>query len=190
MSKWWDMLFVFRCLFDGGRDGLRRSALSGHWLSCTGYKLYLLSMKLWMYVWDTVFACVQLLRLFLSADYLYDKKRIGKVTPDLLYMNQQEHTYYINDNQQQCSRPSNRFSLRGLGPWMNQLPPVRWSTFRLRFLIVSWCEICIWWKEIFLLISCIYSCFAHYPSFAYHFPLKLTSFQISFLLSTLHWYFP
>ena len=45
MSKWCAMGFVYKCLTDGGRDGLRRSALSANWLSCIGCLLYLLSMK-------------------------------------------------------------------------------------------------------------------------------------------------
>ena len=59
-------------------------------------------------------AHIHLPRWFVSADNLYEK-RIGQVTSDLLYM---RFTYYTKDNQQGCSRLSNRFSLWCLGPWM------------------------------------------------------------------------
>ena len=42
-------------------------------------------------------------------------------------------TYYTKDSQQGCSRLSIWFSLWGLGPWMNHLPPVWWSIFRCSF---------------------------------------------------------
>ena len=72
-------------------------------------------------------------------------------------------TYYTKDNQQGCTRLSNCLSLRCLGPWMNHLPSVWWHAFRFRFFIVSWCEKLIWWRVIFLLITCPFSCFIHYP---------------------------
>ena len=53
--------------------------------------------------------------------------------------------------------------------WMNHL---WWSTFRCRFLIVSWYESLTWWRAVFLLIYCLYSCFIYHPRFAYYFPLK------------------
>ena len=98
------------------------------------------------------------------------KKCIGQVTSDLLYI---RFTYYTKDNQQGCSRLSNGFSMWCLRPWMNHLPPIWWSTFRFRFLIVSWYGSLIWWRGIFLLISCLYSCFVHYPSFAYYFSSQI-----------------
>ena len=138
------MWFVYKCLTDVERDGLRWPVLSGLWLSCIGNWLYLLSMKLSM--WDNFSAHIHLPRLFLSMDYLY-KKCFGQVTSDLLDM---RFAYNTKDNQQGCSRLSNWFSLWCMGPWMNHLPPVWWSTFRFRFLIVSWYESLIWWSGIFL----------------------------------------
>ena len=35
------------------------------------------------------------------------------------------------------------YRCRCLGPWTNHLSPVWWSTFRFRFLIVSWCEMLV-----------------------------------------------
>ena len=67
-----------------------------------------------------------------------------------------------------------------LGPWMNHLPSVCWSTFRVTFSIVSWYESLIRWRGVFLLISCLYSCFLHYPSSAYSFPLISIYSQIAF----------
>ena len=127
--------------------------------------------------------------MFLSADYIHKKtppkkqnktkktttqkqKRIGQATSDLCYT---RFTYYDKDNQQGCSRRSNWFSLRCLGPCRNHLSPVLWSTFRFWFLIVSRSESLIWWKGIFLCIFCLYSCFAII------FPLKLICSQIAFL---------
>ena len=40
--------FCIECPTDGERDGVRRSTLSGHWLSCTGCWQYSLNMKLLM----------------------------------------------------------------------------------------------------------------------------------------------
>ena len=59
-------------------------------------------------------AHINLPRMLLSTDNLYEK-RIGQVTSDLLYM---RFTYYNTDNQQECSRLSNWFSLWCLGTWM------------------------------------------------------------------------
>ena len=103
-----------------------------------------------------------------------------KVISGLLIM---RFTYYTKDNQQDCSRLNNCFSLRCLGPWMTHLPPVWWSTFMFRFLNVSWCESLKWWSGIFLSSSCIYSCFIHYPNVVNYFPLTLFSTQTAFLLT-------
>ena len=49
MGGWWGMPFVFRCLIDGGRDGLWWPAFSGHWLFCAVCWQCLLSMKWLMF---------------------------------------------------------------------------------------------------------------------------------------------
>ena len=119
---------------------------------------------------------------------IFTKKRIGQVTSDLPYT---RFTYYTKDNQQGCSRLSNGFSLRCLRPWMNYLPPVWWSTFRFRFLIWNWYESLIWRRGIVPLIFCLHSGFVHWPSFDYHFHLKLIYSQMAFfILSTFYWNFP
>ena len=52
-----------------------------------------------------VSAHINLPRMFLSGDYIYEKKnRIGQATSDLLYM---RFIYYKKDNQHGCSRRSN-----------------------------------------------------------------------------------
>ena len=112
-----------------------------------------------------------------------NKKRNGQVTSGLLYM---RFTCYTKNNQQECPKPSNWFSLWCMGPWMNHWPPVWWSTFRFTFIIVSWRESSIWWRGIFLLNSCPYSCFMLCPSFSYYFP-----YQVDLLSdSNLYWHFP
>ena len=47
-------------------------------------------------VLDNVSAHIHLPRMFLPTSYFYEK-RIGQITPDLLYM---RFTYYTKDNQQ------------------------------------------------------------------------------------------
>ena len=78
-------------------------------------------------------------------------------------------------------RLSNGVSLMYLWLWMNHSPIVRWPTFRFRFLLVTWCESLKWWRRIFLLVSCIYSCLIHYPSFAYY-----SSFQSNLLSNSFY----
>ena len=55
-----------------------------------------------------------------------------------------------------------------LGSWMNHLPPVWRSTFRVRFLVVGWYETLITWRGFFSLVSFLHSYFIHYPSFDYY----------------------
>ena len=78
-------------------------ALSGHWLSCAGCWLYLLSIKLLMC--GTLF-----LHTYLGClgHRLSLKKRIGQVISDLFHM---RVTYYTKVNHQGCSRLSNWFSV-------------------------------------------------------------------------------
>ena len=110
-----------------------------------------------------------------SRRIVFSENRIGQVTLDLFYMG---FAYYFKDNQQEFCRLNKLFYLWSLGPWMNY---VWWFTFRFGIFIVSWCESLIWWRVIFLLIPCLYSCFIHNPSFASQiFPLKLIYPQIAF----------
>ena len=93
MSKWWDLWFVYRCVTDGGRDGLRRPALSGQGSSCTRSWLYLLSMKSFMcgplvlYIFTSL-GC--------SVHGLFFRKTDRKVTSDLLYV---RYTSSTKDNE-------------------------------------------------------------------------------------------
>ena len=85
--------------------------------------------------------------MFLSTDFIFEKKRIGVVTMGLLWI---IFTYLAEDNQQECFRHScNWFPLWCLGPWMNHLPPMWWSNFRFMFLNHSWCVNFIWWIGIY-----------------------------------------
>ena len=70
---------------------------------------------------------------------------------------------------------------------MYHLPPVWWTTFRLRCLYVSWCEGLIWWRRILQLMS--FPCSWLYIT---HFFLKLINSQV-FLAATkqlYHWFSP
>ena len=166
-------MIVRRCLTDGEKDGLRWPALFGHGLSCTGCWLYLLSVK-WL-MCDTLSLHIFTSLGCFSRRIVFSENRIGQVTLDLFYMG---FAYYFKDNQQEFCRLNKLFYLWSLGPWMNY---VWWFTFRFGIFIVSWCESFIWWRVIFLLIPCLYSCFIHNPSFASQiFPLKLIYPQIAF----------
>ena len=81
------------------------------------------------------------------------KNRIGQITEDLPFI---RFTYHTTDNQQECSRLSNWFSFRCLGPWMNHFLTEWWSVL---VLYISWWVSLVWWRRISLLISCLYSCF-------------------------------
>ena len=78
-------------------------------------------------VWDAVSALIYFPMMFLSTDLLFIKFK---------YM------YYTKDNQPKYSRPSSWSSLWCLGPWMNHLPPVCWSTFRFRFTLFKCQLVC------------------------------------------------
>ena len=68
MYKRWSMWFIYRYLTDGGRNGLRLPVLFGCWLSCTKCWLHVLSMK-WL---------IHIPMMFLSTDYLFEKKKKTK----------------------------------------------------------------------------------------------------------------
>ena len=125
-------------------------------------------------VWDTISSLIHPLGCFCPRT-IFAKKRIGQVTTDLLFI---RFTYYNKDNQQECSLLSNWFPLWCLGPWMNHLPPVWWSTFRFGFFNVSWCVSLVWRRGV--LATDLLPLFMFYtlPSFAYHFPLKCFDSQI------------
>ena len=162
MPKWVCDLYINALLM--GKGGLRLHVLSGHWLYGTGCWLYLLSMKLSMYGTLSLHISTS---LGVSIHGLSSKKRIGQVTSDLLYM---IFIYYTKDNQQGSSRLSNWLSLRCLGPWMNHLPPVWWSTFRCQLVWMF----DLWWKGIFILISCLLCVFKKITQILLIFyPLKL-----------------
>ena len=58
------------------------------------------------------------------------------------------------------------------GAWINHVPAVWWSTFRFRFLIVSWCESLVWWVGFsidFLPLFMFYTL----PKFLPHFPSQI-----------------
>ena len=123
MSKWCGMWFVYKCFTDGGRGGLRWFALSAHWLSCIGCWLYLLSMESLIY--GTLFLHISTTPGCFCPRAIFSKKQVAS---DLRFM---KFTHYTKDNQQGCSWFNKWFSLWCLGPCMNHLPPVWWSTFRL-----------------------------------------------------------
>ena len=133
-SGWWSVPLVFICMTDGERDGLWWSALSGHWLFCTGCCQYLLNVKCLIYGLLFLQLSTSLSR-DVSAHGLSFWKRIALVTIDLLYI---IFTGFTQDNLQECFRLSNWFSLRRLGPRMNHLPPVWRSNFMFMFLNESW----------------------------------------------------
>ena len=89
-------------------------------------------------------------------------------------------TYWIDDNQQEYSRLGNWFSLWCLVPWMNHLPPIRWST---SFMFVKWQFVCKFGivEKDFLLISCLHSCFCTAPKFCLLFFLSNVLFTLKYI---------
>ena len=65
-------------------------------------------------------------------------------------------TYSTRSNHQRCFRLSNWFVVLCLGSWMNQSPPIWWSTLKFIFLSDTWCVNLIWWKgfDIDVLLWC------------------------------------
>ena len=156
MSKRWGMWFVYRCLIDGGRDGLWWPASSGNWLFCIGCWPNLHTMKWLMY--GILFFTYSPPYYISFHGISFSKKRIKQVTRDILSI---RFTYYAKDNHQGCSRLSNWFSLWCFGPCMNHFPPLWWFTFKFKFLNVSWCISLVWWRGIFYWFVCFHSCFGH-----------------------------
>ena len=104
-SDRWGVSVVLFILTFGDRDGLKWPAISGHWLSCTGFCQYLSNMKYLMYALPFLQLSTP---LWCFCPWTSFKKRIGLVSMDLLYI---IFTYYTQDNQQGCVRLSNWFSL-------------------------------------------------------------------------------
>ena len=154
-------LSIYICFTDGGRDGLRWPALSGHWLSCAGFWLYLLSMKWLMY--GILFLHIST-SLGCFCSWTICQKTYWTIYLDLLYM-----------------RLSKWFPW---GVWGRG-----WTTFLLYdgpplglgFLIVSWCQSFIWRRDIFLLISCFIHVLFITRGLPIIFPLKLIYSEIAFL---------
>ena len=96
-------------------------------------------------VWDTLSVRTHLPRMFLSTDYIYEKKTDCTSFP--------WPTYYTKDNPQGCSRVSNWFSLWRLGPRMNHLTPYDGPLLDLGLYLSVGVN--------FLLISCLYSFVMH-----------------------------
>ena len=99
------------------------------------YKKIFMAHNMTCLVWVKVSTFVHLPMMFLSTDFL-PEKRIVLVTMNILYI---IFTYWAQDNQQGYFKVSNWFSLRFLGPWMNHLPSVWWYNFKFMFLNDSWC---------------------------------------------------
>ena len=161
MSKWWGMWFVYRCLTNWERDGLR--CLPFLDIGCPVPDIGNVYL-----VWNDL--CVG--HCFCSYS---------------LSWNVYVHGLSLRKN----GLDKLPRILRCLGLWVNHLLPVWWSTFRYRFLVVSWYGRLIWWRWILLFFSCLYSCFMEFPILHYyfssHFNLPSNSF---FILGTLCWHFP
>ena len=154
MSKWWDMWFVYRCPTDGGRDGLRWPALSGHWLLCTGCWLCLLSMKLLM--GETPF-----LHIFTPLGCFCSRTIFTKNNLDMLPIWDLHTILKTTSIGVPSLATDSPCGIWGRG-WT---APAWWSTFSSNFeLSVGvnvWCDE----EDFFPLISWVYSCFIHYPNF-------------------------
>ena len=141
------MWFVYKCFTDRGRDGLWKPTLSGGRLSCTGCWLYLLSMMWLMYG-------ILFLNLHRPGCFC---PRIEQYTADFRYIS---FTYHTKANQQKCSRLlATYFPCGFVGPGINQLPPVGWSTFSFSFFKCQFvCNFGVVERGILLLVFfCIYS---------------------------------
>ena len=182
------MWFVYRCLIDGGWDGLLCNALSGHWLSCTWCWQYLPNMKLLTYG-------IQFLHPSASVGcfcpFLYEKRFVQVTMETPLYQ------IYLHTKLRIIDR-----NVPGLA---TDCPCRVWDR--------GW-TICVLY-DVRLLGSCFKCCkgklvctlgavernclwiyrfyyfFINYPSFTYHFPLKWFYSEIAFyILSTLYCHIP
>ena len=127
-------------------------------------------------IWAAVSTIVHLPRMFPPTDCLLEKKRIGLVTIYLLYI---ILTHYTQDNQQECYRPSNRFSL--FEAVDEPLASSWWPNLRFMFLNESWCVSLTKWKGSFYL--CLLFIIALY--IAQILPLLFLSYGF-----TLYYHFP
>ena len=75
-------------------------------------------MKRLMYTSDHASIFIHLPGMFLSTDILFEQ-RIGQFAMDLFYI---RFTYYIKDNQQECSRLSNWFADSPFDVWVADEP--------------------------------------------------------------------
>ena len=188
MPKWWEYVWlIYRCFTDGGRDGLSWPALSGHWLSCTRCWLYLLSMKR---LYETLFLYISTFKGCFCSRTIFTKKGIDNF-PRISCVGVL-HTILRIFSRGVPGLANDSLAVFGAvdGPLASCMMVHFRSTCRLNFLMIIWCESLLWWRGIFLLISCLYSCLIHNPSFTI-----ILSFQFAllttrcFILRTLYWYF-
>ena len=146
--------------------------LMGKWVACGGlYEMF--------NIWATASTIDHLPGMFPPTDFPFEKP-IEPVSMDLLYI---IFTYHTQDNQQECFRFSNWFSLRCLGPLMNHLPPVWWSNFRYMFLNEIWCVRFDIVESNFLLMFTFYFWLYTLPNCYLYYSFHMVSLWTSFFLS-------
>ena len=107
-------------------------------------------------------------------------KRIGQVTTDPSIPDLYTILRIINMSVRGLASDS----LGCLGPWMNHLPPVRWTTFRFGVLNVSGCV--NWLERDFLMLFCL----KYYPVFPIIFLSNdFTLKELFYIQSTLYSHF-
>ena len=145
-----------------------------HMVACPFCALVVLYRMLPMFIWYEMFnawaivSTIAHLECFRPRAF-FVKKIIGLVSIDLPYI---IFTYYNQDNQQECFRLSNWFSLC-LGPWMNHLPPIWWPNFRFMILNESWCVSLTLWRGIFYWCLVFIIVFIYCPNVTFIVPLTL-----------------
>ena len=146
MPNWWDLSFVFRCLDDGGRP----FPVNGCPVPDVG-NIHLIWI---IYCMGYCFCiCPPPCDVFVNG--LYFLKTIwtgwhGHPLYQISLINQ--------DTRQECFRLSNRSFLWCCRPWVNRLPPVRWSTFSFMFVNGSWCENLITYPRVWPSIITLQCC--------------------------------